>query len=101
MAGVRESNPLARSLFNAAYASKKAALERGDLSGGRLSPLWDSLVFNKVKAKLGGRVRILTTGASPISGDVIAFLKICFPGATVLEGYGTCNDVVLASLKHH
>jgi hypothetical protein len=42
----------------------------------------------KVKAKLGGRVRLLTTGASPIGPDVMAFLRVCFPGAVVLEGYG-------------
>lgn len=53
-----------------------------------MAPLWNSLVFSKVKAKLGGRVRLLTTGASPISADVMAFLRVCFPGATVLEGYG-------------
>ena len=29
----------------------------------------------------------MTTGASPISADVMDFLRICF-GATVIEGYG-------------
>lgn len=45
-----------------AYASKKAALEAGDLSGGRWGALWDRLVFSKIKAKLGGEVKYLTTG---------------------------------------
>ena len=34
-----------------------------------------------------GQVKLMTTGASPISEEVFDFLRICF-GATVLEGYG-------------
>ena len=34
-----------------------------------------------------GEVRLMTTGASPISAEVMDFLRICF-GATVIEGYG-------------
>jgi long-chain acyl-CoA synthetase len=52
-----------------------------------MGALWDRLVFSKIKARLGGEVRYLTTGASPISAEVMMFLRICF-GATVLEGYG-------------
>ena len=88
MAGVREGSPLARALFNRAYAAKRAALERGDLTGGRAGAFWDRLVFSKVAAKLGGSVKYMTTGASPISAEVMAFLRVCFPGAKVLEGYG-------------
>lgn len=54
MATVRAGNPLARRLFAAAYASKKAALLAGDASGGRFGPLWDRLVFSKIKARVGG-----------------------------------------------
>ena len=32
-------------------------------------------------------MKIMTTGASPISKEVMTFLRICF-GATVIEGYG-------------
>ena len=45
---------MSRRLFEAAYASKKAALQAGDLSGGRMGPFWDRLVFSKIKARLGG-----------------------------------------------
>lgn len=70
-----------------AYNSKKAAVEAGDLSGGRLGPLWDRLIFSKIRAKLGGQVTLLSSGASPISSEVFTFLRICF-GPAVLEGYG-------------
>ncbi|KIY93248.1 hypothetical protein MNEG_14715 [Monoraphidium neglectum] len=87
MGAMRDGSPIARALFEKAYASKKAALEAGDLSGGRWAPLWDRLVFSKIRAKLGGQVKYLTSGASPISAEVMQFLRICFCCA-VLEGYG-------------
>ncbi|XP_050375234.1 long chain acyl-CoA synthetase 6, peroxisomal-like [Argentina anserina] len=80
---VKTSGVLRERLFNAAYNAKKNAL----LSGKNPSPMWDRLVFNKIKARLGGRVRFMTSGASPLSPDVMDFLKICF-GGEVNEGYG-------------
>jgi long-chain acyl-CoA synthetase len=65
-------------------------------SGKTPSPIWDRLVFNKVKMVLGGRVRCLFSGASPISPDVLDFLRICF-GGFVSEGYGmTESSCVIA-----
>ncbi|GBF98979.1 hypothetical protein Rsub_11565 [Raphidocelis subcapitata] len=86
-AGVAAGGPVARALFWRAYASKKAALEAGDPTGGRWAPLWDALVFSKVRAKLGGEVKLMTSGASPLSPEVLQFLRVVF-GATVIEGYG-------------
>ncbi len=54
MGTVRAGNPVARRLFSMAYASKCAALEQGDLTGGRFGAFWDRLVFSKIKARLGG-----------------------------------------------
>lgn len=53
-ATIEQGNPLARRLFAAAYAQKQAALRAGDLSGGRMGPFWDRLVFSKIAARLGG-----------------------------------------------
>ena len=47
-------NPISRKLFGMAYASKKAAWDRGDVTGGRMAGFWDRLVFSKIKARLGG-----------------------------------------------
>ena len=46
------------------------------VSGRKASPIWDRLVFNKIKEKLGGRVRIMGSGASPLSPDVMDFLRV-------------------------
>ncbi|XP_022138276.1 long chain acyl-CoA synthetase 6, peroxisomal-like [Momordica charantia] len=80
---VKTSGVLKERLFNAAYNAKKQAI----MNGKNPSPIWDKLVFNKIKAKVGGRVRVMTSGASPLSPDILEFLKICF-GGQVLEGYG-------------
>ncbi|CAK9142527.1 unnamed protein product [Ilex paraguariensis] len=80
---VKTSGVLRERLFNAAYNAKKQAI----LNGKNPSPMWDTLVFNKIKDKLGGRVRYMTSGASPLSPDVLDFLRVCF-GCKIVEGYG-------------
>ncbi|WCJ23723.1 long-chain acyl-CoA synthetase 6 [Euphorbia peplus] len=91
---VKTSGALKQRLFNAAYNAKKQAL----LNGRSPSPMWDRLVFNKIKARLGGRVRFIGSGASPLSPDVMEFLKICF-GGRVTEGYGmTETSCVISSV---
>lgn len=97
LAQIEAANPIAKKLFWTAYNSKKAAIEAGDLSGGRFAPLWDRLVFSKIRAKLGGQVRLLSSGASPISSEVFTFLRVCF-GAAVTEGYGMTETACLISV---
>ncbi len=67
MGTIRAGNPVARRLFAAAYASKKAALQAGDLSGGRFGPFWDRLVFSKIKARLGGQSLPPCFQSTPVS----------------------------------
>ncbi|GAV74797.1 AMP-binding domain-containing protein [Cephalotus follicularis] len=92
MNAVKTSGGLRERLFNAAYSAKKQAL----LSGKNPSPMWDRLVFNKIREKLGGRVRIMCSGASPLSPDVMDFLRICFCGQ-VFEGYGMTETSCIIS----
>ncbi|GAB2228948.1 hypothetical protein Droror1_Dr00023082 [Drosera rotundifolia] len=83
MNAVNTSGALKERLFSVAYNAKKQAI----MSGKSPSPIWDKLVFNKIKAKLGGRIRMIGSAASPLSPDVMDFLRVCF-GCPVLEGYG-------------
>ncbi|XP_021830118.1 long chain acyl-CoA synthetase 7, peroxisomal-like isoform X1 [Prunus avium] len=80
---VKTSGTLRERLFQTAYSSKKQSI----MSGSNGSPIWDRLVFNKIKEKLGGRVRFMGFGASPLSPDVMDFLRVCF-SCQVIEGYG-------------
>ncbi|XP_002965142.2 long chain acyl-CoA synthetase 6, peroxisomal [Selaginella moellendorffii] len=89
---VQSSGGLREKLFNVAFNAKRQALEKDKTP----SPIWDRLVFNKIKARLGGRVRLILSGASPISPEVLDFLRICF-GACVLEGYGMTETACLIS----
>uniref|UniRef100_A0A0E0RDP3 Long-chain-fatty-acid--CoA ligase n=1 Tax=Oryza rufipogon TaxID=4529 RepID=A0A0E0RDP3_ORYRU len=89
---VKESGGLKERLFHAAYNAKRQAI----INGRNPSPMWDRLVFNKIKARLGGRVRLMTSGASPLSADVMEFLRICF-GGEVLEGYGMTETSCIIS----
>lgn len=66
--------------------------------GWQASPLADALVFNKVKAKLGGRVRLVASGSAPLAPHVEKFLKtaMCAP---CCQGYGlteTCGSSFIA-----
>jgi long-chain acyl-CoA synthetase len=45
------------------------------------------LVFNKIKAIFGGKIRVMVTGSAPISSDVLDFMKIAV-GIPIVEGYG-------------
>ncbi|KAF3944260.1 hypothetical protein CMV_029252 [Castanea mollissima] len=90
---VANSGKLREGLFRVAYNSKKQAI----MSGRNPSPMWDRLVFNKIKEKLGGRVRFLGSGASPLSPDVMDFLRVCF-GCQVIEGYGMTETSCVISM---
>jgi len=48
-----------------AVASKTGGLRSGYLTHW----LWDRLVFSKVKARLGGRVKCIVTASAPISPE--------------------------------
>ncbi len=73
-----------------AGALVKWALGQGHTAGWRRS-IADYLVFRKVRAALGGRVRIMLSGGAPIARDILAFFDlISVPGKEFMlrQGYG-------------
>mmetsp|Transcript_33119 Transcript_33119/g.84069 ORF Transcript_33119/g.84069 Transcript_33119/m.84069 type:complete len:672 (-) Transcript_33119:449-2464(-) len=73
-------------LFRWAYARKLHYMNQG-WRFDEASPISDLLVFNKVKARLGGRVRVILTGGAPIPEHVNEFLRVAMC-APVVQGYG-------------
>ena len=65
------------------------------------SACYDSLVFSKVTAMLGGKVRLMITASAPISGEVLEFLKAVFC-CPILEAYGmseTCGATTITKAE--
>eukprot|EP00244_Chara_vulgaris_P012461 TRINITY_DN6564_c0_g1_i2.p1 TRINITY_DN6564_c0_g1~~TRINITY_DN6564_c0_g1_i2.p1 ORF type:complete len:507 (-),score=133.41 TRINITY_DN6564_c0_g1_i2:482-2002(-) len=85
-AKVKESGPLKQAMFNWAYKWKLSRLELG-IPSARATPIWNMLVFGKIKQRLGGRVRIIVTGAAPIARHVEDFMHVAMC-APVVQGYG-------------
>ncbi|XP_057967328.1 long chain acyl-CoA synthetase 4-like [Malania oleifera] len=88
---------LRHTLFNFAYSSKMNSLKKGNKTA-QAAPIWDKVVFSKVKQGLGGNVRIILSGAAPLASHVEAFLRVV-TCAHVLQGYGlteTCAGTFIS-----
>lgn len=60
--------------------------------------LWDGLVLKRIQERLGGRVKLIASGAAPLSPVILQFLKrVC--GAYVVEGYGQTECCGVASCQ--
>ncbi|CAK7335715.1 unnamed protein product [Dovyalis caffra] len=75
---------LKKTLFNLAYSHKFSSMKKG-ITHEEASPICDKIVFNK--ARVGGKVRLILSGAAPLSNHVEAFLRVV-SCAHVLQGYG-------------
>jgi long-subunit acyl-CoA synthetase (AMP-forming) len=56
------------------------------------SKISDAVVFNKIKQKLGGRVRVILTGGAPISAHVEEFLRVTMCAPLVQVGTNTSSQ---------
>ncbi|KAM5548820.1 hypothetical protein ABKV19_000300 [Rosa sericea] len=83
---VSSGGVLRKTLFQYAYNYELANLEKG-LPQEKAAPLLDKLVFNKIKQALGGRVRIMLSGAAPLPRHVEEFFRVT-SCSTLSQGYG-------------
>uniref|UniRef100_A0A3B3D126 Long-chain-fatty-acid--CoA ligase n=1 Tax=Oryzias melastigma TaxID=30732 RepID=A0A3B3D126_ORYME len=78
------NTPLKRWLLNFAAKRKGAEVSSGVI---RSNSIWDKIFFSKIQASLGGRLRMIITGAAPTSPTVLGFLRAAL-GCQVYEAYG-------------
>ncbi|KAM9780930.1 long-chain-fatty-acid--CoA ligase 6 [Syngnathus typhle] len=78
------NTPLKRWLLNFAAQRKGAEVSSGVI---RSDSIWDKIFFSKIQASLGGRLRMIITGAAPTSSTVLGFLRAAL-GCQVYEAYG-------------
>ncbi|ESQ37016.1 hypothetical protein EUTSA_v10002409mg [Eutrema salsugineum] len=85
---VEEKGGMAKTLFNIAYKRRLAAVDGSWFGAWGLEKLfWETLVFKKIRAVLGGHIRFMLCGGAPLSPDSQRFINICM-GAPIGQGYG-------------
>ncbi|XP_034691835.1 long chain acyl-CoA synthetase 1 [Vitis riparia] len=93
---VQELNPIRRRVFGILYKYKLSWMNSG-YKHREASPLADLLAFRKVKARLGGRVRLIISGGAPLSTEVEEFLRVT-SCAFLTQGYGLTETCGLTSV---
>ncbi len=100
---VRGSSPLKRLLFRWAVRvgrrRSQAILEGQPIPWGLLPQylLAQRLVFSKLQARLGGRLRFCISGSAPLSQEVAEFFYAM--GILILEGYGLTETSPVISVN--
>ena len=91
-AKIKASGASKEFLFNTALEWKKTAVTQF-----RGTPVFDKLVFAKIRATLGGRLRLAVSGGGAISANVQEWIRAVF-GCPLVQGYGlteTCAGLTV------
>lgn len=86
MEKISSSSTLKRTIFNIAYSYKLSNMNKG-YKHDEAAPLFDKIVFSKVKEGLGGNLRLILSGGAPLAPSIETFLRVV-SCAHVLQGYG-------------
>ncbi|APR85252.1 Long-chain-fatty-acid--CoA ligase [Minicystis rosea] len=92
-----EKPAVIRSLFQAGIRAATKQKKSGDLGFMEKATLAiaDKVVFSKIRAKFGGRLKYAFSGGSALSKDVAEFIDAL--GITVYEGYGLTETSPIAT----
>lgn len=94
-ATIRQLSPFKRYLFEMALSAKANEIDKHRVTR---HMLWDRFVLKRIQDRLGGRVKLIASGAAPLSPTILQFLKqVC--GAYVVEGYGQTECCGVASCQ--
>jgi long-chain acyl-CoA synthetase len=104
LAAVAESSAPRRWLFRNALARALARVRQAGSDTTALAPAgWrqrfdDRLVFAKVRARLGGRLRLIVTGSAPLQRETGEFFHAA--GLPLYEGYGLTETAPALAANH-
>ncbi|GGD29692.1 AMP-dependent synthetase/ligase [Nocardioides daphniae] len=80
------------------YERRKAAGEKIPAGLNFQHNLFDKLVYSKIRARFGGRVRFFISGAAALNSDIAQFFNVA--GIQILEGYGLTEVSAGAFVNH-
>jgi long-chain acyl-CoA synthetase len=104
LSGVEAAPPLRRRVFHWALGvgreASRLGRERRPLPASlRLQQaLADRLVFGKLRAALGGRLRFCVSGGAPLAAEIAEFFHAA--GILILEGYGLTETCPILASNH-
>lgn len=86
-------SPIARTVFGLAYADKVRLMRRG-----KDTPLYNKLLFNRVKANLGGRIEAVLSGGAPLSPEAQQFIQTTVT-SSMIQGYGLTETCACTAVQ--
>ena len=82
---IKQKKKIAQMIFQKSYNSKLKSIQSYGIEV--KNPILDMLVFNKLKAAVGGKLKGILSGGAPLRKEVQEFISVCF-GCPVVQGYG-------------
>lgn len=83
---IQSGGLIAKHLFQYAYNYKLGNLMKG-FKQHEASPFFDKIVFSKIKEGLGGRIRLMLSGAAPLPRHIEEFMRVT-SCSVLAQGYG-------------
>ncbi|KAL1955260.1 hypothetical protein VTO42DRAFT_8858 [Malbranchea cinnamomea] len=90
---VNKGGPLVKNIFWGGMAAKKFLMSSG-LPG---ASILDAIVFKKLKAATGGRLRVIFNGGGPINKETQRFLSMAV--CPMISGYGLTETAAMGAIN--
>lgn len=78
--------------FEMCFNYRLAAIRNNDST-----PILDLVLFRKMRALIGGRMKLMFSGGAPLSGETHDCIRVCM-GVPVLQGYGLTETTASACI---
>eukprot|EP01119_Soliformovum_irregulare_P001169 TRINITY_DN10889_c0_g1_i1.p1 TRINITY_DN10889_c0_g1~~TRINITY_DN10889_c0_g1_i1.p1 ORF type:complete len:741 (-),score=260.15 TRINITY_DN10889_c0_g1_i1:48-2225(-) len=98
---IDELGTIKKMLFKKAVAKKTAAIaQEGRMftEAEQSTSIYNKIVFDKLKNRFGGMLRLIISGAAPLPAIHQEFLKVCF-GCPILQGYGLTETAAAGTVS--